>query len=86
MFDLLKSGLKKIFGGSKQDKDIARYQPLVDLALVYYATLQELSNDELRDHTVRFRQTVQEGLTEINAQINDTRQRANEVSEPEQIE
>lgn len=86
MFDLLKSGLKKIFGGSKQDKDIARYQPLVDQALVYYSTLQELSNDELRDHTSRFRQTVQEGLTEINAQINDTRQRANEEADPEQKE
>ena len=82
MFDILKSGLKKLFGGSKQDKDIARYQPLVDKALEYYSTLKDISNDELRDHTLRFRNTIHEGLAEINAQIDQARLEANSEEDP----
>lgn len=82
MFDVLKSGLKKLFGGSKQDKDIARYQPLADQALAYFDTLSEISHDELRAHTYRFRQTIQEGLTEITAQIDQTRADANNEENP----
>ncbi len=86
MFDFLKTSLKKLFGGSKQDKDIALYQPLVDQALAYYETLGDISHDELRAHTVRFKQTVTEGLTEINSQIDQTRTEANLEEDPGQKE
>ncbi len=82
MFDVLKSSLKKLFGGSKQDKDVAKYQPLADQALVYFDTLRELSNDELRAHTYRFKQTIREGLAEITAQIDQTRVDANNEEDP----
>ena len=83
MFDLLKSSLKKIFGGSKQDKDIARYQPLVDVSLAYHATLGDITHDELRAHTIRFKNIIAEGLAEINAQIDQTRLEANDNDDPE---
>ncbi|MBK8278882.1 MAG: preprotein translocase subunit SecA [Saprospiraceae bacterium] len=83
MFDLLKSSLKKIFGGSKQDKDIARYQPLVDASLAYHATLGDITHDELRAHTIRFKNIIAEGLAEINAQIDQTRLEANDNDDPE---
>jgi len=82
MFDVLKSSLKKLFGGSKQDKDIAKYQPLADQALIYYDTLREVSNDDLRAHTYRFKQTIREGLEEITAQIDQTRVEANNEEDP----
>jgi preprotein translocase subunit SecA len=86
MFEILKSSLKKLFGGSKQDKDIAKYQPLVDQTLVYYQTLSEISNDDLRLHTLRFRDQIAEGLAEINAQIDDTREKANAEENPAEKE
>ena len=86
MFDILKSSLKKLFGGSKQDKDIAKYQPFVDQTLVYYQTLSEISNDDLRQHTLKFREQIAEGLSEINAQIDQTRVQANEEENPTQKE
>ena len=82
MFDVFKSSLKKLFGGSKQDKDIAKYQPLADQALAYFDTLQEISHDELRAHTHRFQQTIREGLAEITAQIDQTRVDANNEEDP----
>ncbi len=86
MFDLLKNSLKKLFGGTKQDKDIARYQPLVDQSLVYFQTLSTISNDELRQHTLRFQHTIKEGITEINALIDQTRTEANLEDDPDRKE
>ncbi|MEP7321696.1 MAG: preprotein translocase subunit SecA [Saprospiraceae bacterium] len=86
MFEILKTSLKKLFGGSKQEKDIAKYQPFLEQTLAYHATLTEISNDELRYHTIKFRNQIAEGLSEINAQIDQTRQQANEEEDPTQKE
>jgi len=47
------SALKKIFG-SKQDRDLAKYEPRVDEINEIYATLSPLSNDELRNKPSNF--------------------------------
>ncbi len=82
MLDILKSSIKKLFGGSKQDKDLARFQPLVNQTLDYYSTLQTISNDALREHTLKFRITIQEGLAEIDAQIEQIKSDANNEEDP----
>ncbi|MEO5583086.1 MAG: preprotein translocase subunit SecA, partial [Saprospiraceae bacterium] len=86
MFEILKTSLKKLFGGSKQDKDIAKYQPFLEQILAYHQTLTEISNDELRNHTLKFKNQIAEGLADINAQIDQTRQQANEEEDPTQKE
>ena len=68
--------LKKLFGGSKSDKDNALYQPYVDEINRHYAEYDVLSNDELRGKTLEFRQRISEFLSEIDAQINEVNEQA----------
>src|SRR4051794_36106187 len=65
--------LSKLFGGNKSDKDIKRITPIVGEISRAFDELQALSNDELRNKTVEFRQRIREYLTDIDAQIADRR-------------
>ena len=60
--------LKKLFG-SKQDRDVAVYQPVVDEINEIYAGLATLSNDELRQRTDTFRARIAEYLGDIDAEM-----------------
>ena len=60
--------LKKLFG-SKQDRDVAKYQPVVEEINEVYVGLSSLSNDELRNRTVEFRARIADYLADIDAQI-----------------
>lgn len=59
---------KKIFG-SKQDRDVATYQPTVDAINEVYVTLQTLSNDELRARTPMLRERIKDYLSEIDSEL-----------------
>ena len=67
--------LKKLFG-SKQDRDVAIYQPNVDAINSIYAGLSGLSNDALRQRTVDFRQRITDHLANIDAEIAKLREEA----------
>ena len=60
--------IKNIFG-TKYDRDVKQYAPIVDEINEVYETLQGLSNDELRNKTLAFRERVREYLSEIDADI-----------------
>ncbi|MEM9259514.1 MAG: preprotein translocase subunit SecA, partial [Bacteroidota bacterium] len=60
--------IKKLFG-SKQDRDVAKYQPVVEEVNAVFATLSGLSNDELRNRTLEFRQRIAEYLSSIDTEI-----------------
>lgn len=62
------SGLKKMFG-SKYDKDVQLYQPIVEEINEIYAGLASLSNDELRSKTLTFRARISEHLSEIDTEM-----------------
>ena len=66
---------KKLFG-SKQDRDVAVYQPVVDEINEIYAGLATLSNDELRGRTDTFRERIAEYLSEIDRQIAELEEEA----------
>ena len=68
MLKFLSKSVKKLFG-TKYDKDIAIYQPIVDQTLVEYEKLGGLSDDELRNKTAQFRGRINEYLSEIDADI-----------------
>ncbi|NJB85895.1 preprotein translocase subunit SecA [Lewinella marina] len=67
--------LKKLFG-SKQDRDVAAYQPVVDEINEIYKGLATLSNDALRQRTDDFRARIAEYLAEIDAEIKRLRAEA----------
>ncbi|MEL6356465.1 MAG: preprotein translocase subunit SecA, partial [Bacteroidota bacterium] len=69
------SALKKLFG-SKQDRDLAKYEPRVDEINEIHATLAPLSNDELRNKTVEFRARIAEYLSDIDEELKKLQQAA----------
>jgi preprotein translocase subunit SecA len=71
--------ISKIFGGSKSEKDVKAIQPLVSDINQNFQAYQSISNDELRNKTVEFRQRIKEHLKGIDAQIEETNNRANEL-------
>ena len=68
MLKFLSKSVKKLFG-TKYDKDIAIYQPMVDQTLMEYEKLGSLSDDALRNKTLEFRARIKEYLSEVDADI-----------------
>ncbi len=60
--------LKKLFP-SKHERDIKRMLPVVDEINEHFEAYQSLSNDELRQKTLEFRQRIADYLADIDAEI-----------------
>jgi preprotein translocase subunit SecA len=63
--------------GSKSQRDIKAIQPLVDRALQYGEEVQKLSNDELREKTLEFRQRIRDHISGKEKEIEDLKTRIN---------
>ncbi|HEY0177662.1 MAG TPA: preprotein translocase subunit SecA, partial [Pedobacter sp.] len=76
--------LTKVFG-SKSERDIKAIQPLVIKINEEYAKLSSLSNDELRNKTVYFKDVIAKSLAEIDNKISGLKANAEsqELSLPE---
>ena len=71
--------LSKIFGGSKSEKDVKTILPLVTKINQHFESYQGISNDELRAKTVEFRSRIKDHLKDIDAEIAETNNRADEL-------
>lgn len=69
--------LSKLFG-SKSERDIKAIMPIVNQIKEEYSKLTNLSNDELRDKTFDFKQRIAEYLKELDAEIAELNQKAEE--------
>ncbi len=78
--------ISKLFGGSKQDKDVKLMQPIVNQVNAVYATLHNLTNDELRGKTIEFREAIHAHLEGINADIDAMKKKAFETKNLEEKE
>ncbi len=67
--------LKAIFG-DKHQKDVQKLMPLVEEINREFEKLKDLSNDELREKTQQLKALIKERTKDIEAQINDVKQRA----------
>jgi len=67
--------LKKILG-TKQERDISKYQGTVDAINRYFQEYQNLSNDALRNKSLEFRKRIQDYLKDIDAEIATVNQQA----------
>jgi preprotein translocase subunit SecA len=70
--------LTKIFGASKSEKDVKQLAPFVVTANQEFASLTTITNDQLRQKTVLFKQRIKEYLQAIDTQI-DTERKAAEA-------
>ncbi|MFZ9386600.1 MAG: preprotein translocase subunit SecA [Chitinophagaceae bacterium] len=61
--------ISKIFGGSKSEKDVKKIEHYVGKINTHFSSYQSLSNDELRNKTLEFRQRIAAHLTEVDAEI-----------------
>src|SRR6185312_2367114 len=69
-FIIMLEFISKLFG-SKSERDIKSATPIVEKIKEEYAKLDGLSNDELRAKTIAFKETIKEGLTSIDAEIQE---------------
>ena len=66
--------ITKLFG-SKSERDVKSILPLVEKVKVEFAKLDQISNDELRAKSIYFKETIKEGLLDIDSQIAAIRER-----------
>jgi preprotein translocase subunit SecA len=71
--------LSKLFG-SKSERDIKSIQPIVEKIKGEYSKLTNLSHDELRAKTIEFKSRIQEYLKEIDAEIAEQKNKADDHS------
>ena len=61
--------ISKLFGGNKSEKDVRELQTKVKEINSHFAQLGSLSNDELRDKTVQFKNRIKDYLSSIDEEI-----------------
>jgi len=69
----LGKSIQKIFG-SKYDRDVKNYAPIVEEVNEAFEALRDLSNDELRNKTLEFKARIKEYLSDIDAEIEKTKE------------
>ena len=70
-------GLIKKFFGTKYERDIKNYNPVVSEINEIVEEYKKLSNDDLRNKTNEFRQRIKDHLNEIDAEITTLKENAN---------
>jgi preprotein translocase subunit SecA len=60
--------ISKLFG-SKSERDVKAIQPIVEKIKAEFVKLDNISNDELRAKTIDFKETIAQGLSGIDGEI-----------------
>ena len=76
---------KKVFG-TKYDRDVKEYSPVVDQINSYFESYSSLSNDELRQKTLEFRARIADHLSGIDNDISQIELAAREEEDLNQKE
>lgn len=71
--------LSKLFGGNKSEKDVKLITPYIAKINAFFEQYQSLSNDELRNKTIEFRQRIKDHLTAIDDEINAKKAEADQL-------
>lgn len=75
MLKSITNSLKKVFG-TKYERDVKTYMPIVHEINEIFEELQGLSNDELRQKTYAFKERIKDHLSGINEDIDNLKQQA----------
>jgi preprotein translocase subunit SecA len=68
--------ISKLFGGNKSEKDVKKITPQVEKINQFFAQYQSISNDQLRNKTVDFRERIKAHLAGIDQSIIEKNQEA----------
>ena len=77
MLDFVSKGIAKVFG-TKSDKDIKKVLPYVGQINEVYDSFKNISDDDLRAETAKIKQSIADGLADIDAQIAALNQKVSE--------
>ncbi|HZX58636.1 MAG TPA: helicase-related protein, partial [Mucilaginibacter sp.] len=66
--------ISKLFG-NKSERDVKSIQPIVEKVKEAFSKLDGISHDELRAKTIGFKETIKQGLTEIDAELQEIKDR-----------
>jgi len=80
MFGTIGKSIQKLFG-TKYDRDVKTYSPIVDQINEIFDELSDLSHDELRNKTQEFRQRIAEYLEDMDAELNSLRTESKETED-----
>ena len=64
--------ITKIFG-DKHSRDIKKVQPIIDEINRYYDTMHELSDDQLKNKTNEFRNSINEATKDVRQELEEKR-------------
>ena len=67
--------ISKLFG-NKSERDLKSIQPLVEKIKAEYSKLENISNDELRNKTLEFKEIIKQGLAHIDSDIASAKEQA----------
>lgn len=76
------NGLIRKFFGTKADKDLELIQPYVDQVKSVYGTLQNLSNDQLRERSFALRDRIRGAIASELARIGELKAKAEDPNVP----
>jgi len=71
---------KKLFG-TKYDRDVKEYSPVVEVINEHFESYKSLSNDQLRNKTLEFRSKIAEFLKEIDDEISELNTKAADTAD-----
>src|ERR1700743_2236238 len=66
--------ISKLFG-SKSERDVKSIQPIVEKIKSEFSKLDSISNDELRAKTIAFKETIKQGLADIDSELQEIKDR-----------
>lgn len=66
--------ISKLFG-SKSERDVKGILPIVEKIKIEFSKLDGISHDELRAKTIAFKETIKQGLAEIDAELQELKDR-----------
>jgi preprotein translocase subunit SecA len=82
---MLNGLIGKVFG-TRHDRERRRIQPLVDVILEHGARLEELSDDDLRAQTAKFRGIITERTAAVEARVAELRATKRSAADPAERE
>ncbi len=66
--------ISKLFG-SKSERDVKSILPIVEKIKTEFSKLEGISNDDLRAKTITFKERIKQGLSEIDAELQEIKDR-----------
>ncbi len=78
--------LKGLLGGTKSERELKDFVPIVNKINDEFGKLQHISNDELRNKTTEFRKRIQDYVAEIQQDIEEMRAKAISTTDIEEKE